>query len=168
MKKIAFFLLLAATAGIAQQKPTPQTAVSPQPVASSTVSAKAPEITFTETTHDFGTMKKGSPIVYQFKFKNTGKEPLIIFDCKAGCHCTTPKCSKEPVKPGKTGFIEVHFDSMRVGNFAKEIMITSNAKNGIVNLVIKGNVAGEAEGMDIKSPSKEIEEKKSPVEKKGE
>ena len=168
MKKITFILLFAGTIAFAQQKPTPTTAITPLPVSTASVSANAPEITFTQTTHDFGTVKQGSPIVYQFEYKNTGKEPLIIFDCKAGCHCTTPKCSKEPVKAGKTGFIEVHFDSMRVGSFAKEIMITSNAKNGIINLIIKGNVAGETEGADEKPPSKDIDGKKTPVEKKGE
>ena len=164
MKKITFILLFGGITAFAQQKPTPQTTITPQPVATQSVSSNAPEITFIETTHDFGTVKKGSPIVFQFKYKNTGKEPLIVFDCKAGCHCTTPKCSKEPVKSGKTGFIEVHFDSMRAGTFAKEIMITSNAKNGIVNLIIKGNVAGEAEGTDAIVPAKE----KSPIEKKSE
>ncbi len=117
-----------------------------QPTA--TVSPTAPEITFTETTHDFGSMKKGSPVVYKFQYKNTGKEALILFNCKAGCSCTTPKCSKEPLKSGKSDFIEVHYDSIRVGNFSKEVIVASNAKNGYVNLVIKGVVVAEVEGSD--------------------
>ena len=170
MKQLIYLLIFTGTAVFAQEKtplqpnskPTPQTAVTPasQPIASAT----APEITFTETSHDFGTLKKGSPVVCKFQYKNTGKEPLLIFNCKAGCGCTTPKCSKEPVKRGKTGFIEVHYDSMRVGNFIKEVMVTSNAKNGIVNLVIKGNIEG-TEGNETK-PVKKEENTKSPVENK--
>ena len=165
MKKYTFFFLFTVTIGLAQQKPTPPTAVTPQPVATPSVSPKAPEITFTETAHDFGTVKKGSPIVYQFKFKNTGKESLIIFDCKAGCHCTTPKCPKEAIKPGKTGIIEVHYDSMRVGNFNKEVIVNSNAKTPHVSVNIKGMVAGEVEGSDPKPAMKPADDIKSPVEK---
>src|SRR4051812_28625354 len=83
----------------------------------------APEITFTETTHDFGTLKKGSPVTCKFAYKNTGKEPLILNDCKVGCHCTTVKCSKDPVQPGKSGFIEARYDSTRLGVFSKEILV---------------------------------------------
>lgn len=143
------FVLLFSIAGFGQDKTsaTANTAVATNP--------KAPEITFEKTTHDFGTVKKGTPVVYKFKYKNTGKEPLIIFDCRAGCGCTTPKCSKEPLKPGKTGFIEVHYDSMRVGHFGKEIMIKSNAKNGVVTLVIKGVIQAETEGSDGMPAKKE-------------
>lgn len=168
MKSIVFFLLLTVTIGFAQQKPTPQTAVTPQPVATLSVSPKAPEISFSETAHDFGTVKKGSPVVYQFKFKNTGKEPLIIYDCKAGCHCTTPKCPKEAIKPGKSGLIEVHYDSMRVGNFNKEVIVNSNAKTPHVSVQIKGIVTGEAEGTDPKPAMKSVDEIKAPVENKKE
>lgn len=101
-------------------------------------------------------------MVYKFQYKNTGKEPLIIFDCKAGCSCTTPKCSKEPLKPGKSDFIEVHYDSMKVGTFGKEVIVTSNAKNAYVNLVIRGTIIGEAEGTDEKSPVKNEEKMKHP------
>lgn len=147
----------------AGSKPALQKTVAknPQTQSTATFSPTAPEITFTETTHDFGAMKKGSAVVYKFQYKNTGKEPLIIFDCKAGCGCTTPKCSKEPLKQGKTGFIEVHYDSTRAGTFAKEVMVTSNAKNPYINLVIKGTIVGEVEGTDVKID----EEIKSPSEK---
>ncbi|MBI4930725.1 MAG: DUF1573 domain-containing protein [Bacteroidetes bacterium] len=163
MKKITYLFMFLAGMALAQEKAVIQLNPKPAPQQTqptATVSPTAPEITFTETTHDFGNVKKGAPVVYKFNYKNTGKEALIIFDCKAGCHCTTPKCSKEPLKPGKTGFIEVHYDSMRVGSFAKEVIVTSNAKNAYVNLVIKGVVVGEAEGTDEKSPVKNEEKMK--------
>jgi len=171
MKKITYIFALMGSMAFAQEratiqlspKPAPQKAatIAPQTQSTAMVSPTAPEITFTETTHEFGTVKKGSPVMYKFQYKNTGKEPLIIFDCKAGCSCTTPKCSKEPLKPGKSDFIEVHYDSMKVGTFGKEISVTSNAKNAYVNLVIKGTIVGETEGTDMKKE----EEIKSPSEK---
>lgn len=160
------FFLLAVITGFAQEKPAPKPAPTPQPAATPSVSPTAPEITFEQTNHDFGTVKKGSPVVYQFKFKNTGKEPLIIYDCKAGCHCTTPMCPKDAIKPGKSGFIEVHYDSMRVGNFAKEVIINSNAKTPHISVVIRGIIDGEAEGTDQKSPAKNEEKMKAPVQNK--
>ena len=154
MKKVLYIFAIIVSPAFSQTK----TALTTQPVATPSVSPTAPEITFTETTHDFGNVKKGSPIVYKFQYKNTGKEPLIIYECKAGCHCTTAKCTQEPIKPGKTSFIEVHYDSMRVGDFTKGIMITSNAKNSHCNLSIKGMVMGETEGTD--SPVKNEEKMK--------
>ena len=170
MKNLVCILCLTGNTLFAQEKivsqpvtkPISQNSVSIQPQPTVTVSATAPEITFTETIHDFASVKKGSSVVYKFPYKNTGKEPLLIYDCRAGCHCTTPKCSKEPLKPGKTGFIEVHYDSMRVGNFGKEIMVTSNAKNGIINLIIKGTIVGEEEGTDEKPPVTNEEKVKTP------
>ena len=169
MKIITLALLFSSTAIFAQTNTQPSPAPQPPPSASSaTVAAvypNAPVIEFESTVHDFGTLKRGSPVNCKFKYKNTGKEPLIIYNCKAGCGCTTPTCSKDPVKPGKTGFIQVHYDSMRVGVFVKEIMVTSNAKNGVVNLVIKGTMVGEAEGTDPAAPAKPTDDpaKKSDI-----
>ena len=149
-------MLVAGNLAFAQQetKVAPPSKPAPSPTAA--------EITFKETVHNFGPLKKGSPVVHKFEFKNTGKEPLLIYDCKAGCGCTTPKCSKEPVKPGKTGFVEVHYDSMRVGIIAKEVLVTSNAKNGTISLIIKGAIEGEVEGTDETPPAKKEEELRKP------
>ena len=115
---------------------------------SQSIDPKAPFIKFETVSHDFGDLKRGSPVVYKFKYKNTGKEPLVIYDCKAGCGCTTPKCSKEPLKHNKSAYIEVHYDSLRIGKFKKEVMISSNAANGTQSVIIMGNIIGESEGKD--------------------
>src|SRR5437588_9198993 len=117
MKKLIYILVLfAGTTVIAQRPDSRKEGV--------VVNPNAPEINFTETVHDFGTLKKGSSVTCKFTFKNTGKEDLILSDCKKGCNCTTVKCSKDPVKPGKTSFIEVHYDSTRIGHFTKELLVT--------------------------------------------
>ncbi|NOX19918.1 MAG: DUF1573 domain-containing protein [Nitrospirae bacterium] len=38
----------------------------------------APSILFTEESHDFGEVKQGDPLEYEFRFKNVGDETLII------------------------------------------------------------------------------------------
>jgi len=98
------------------------------------------DVKFEKTEHDFGTIKQGGPSDAEFKYVNTGKEPLVLTNCQASCGCTTPNCSKEPLMPGKSATIKVHYDSNRVGPFTKTITITSNAKSGAVMLTIKGNV----------------------------
>jgi hypothetical protein len=115
------------------------------PVGSETttpVSPTAPEITFEVETHDFGTLQKGAPCEYDFKFKNTGKEPLIIQNAQASCGCTVPQWPKEPIMPGQTGMIKVKYDSNRIGAFTKTVTITSNAKTASKFITIKGNVEG--------------------------
>lgn len=100
----------------------------------------SPEITFESKEHDFGTMKKGADMKYEFKFKNTGKSPLILNNVKASCGCTTPTWPKEPIGPGKSSSIKVEYDSKRVGPFTKSITITSNAITPSLEISIKGAV----------------------------
>lgn len=102
----------------------------------------APDITFQEISHDFGNLQKGADCFYEFKFKNTGKEPLILSNCQASCGCTTPLCPKEPIAPGGTGVIKVKYDSNRVGVFSKTVTVTSNAKIPSITLSIKGTIEG--------------------------
>jgi len=109
------------------------------------VNPNAPEITFAELSHDFATLQKGDECSFEFSFKNTGKEPLILANCQASCGCTTPSCPKEPIAPGASGIIKVRYDSNRVGVFSKTITITSNAKNSPVTLSIKGKIDGPAQ-----------------------
>lgn len=91
--------------------------------------SKAPRFEFTEETHDFGTLPEGPKAIHVFKFKNVGKEPLIIQNASASCGCTTPNWPKEPILPGKTGSITVEYNTQgRVSPFNKDIYILSNAE----------------------------------------
>lgn len=100
----------------------------------------APEISFENLVHDYGTMKKGADGKCVFTFKNTGKEPLILGEVKATCGCTTPGWTKDPVMPGKTGEIVAVYNTNLMGAFTKTIVINSNAKTSPVVLTIKGTV----------------------------
>ena len=102
----------------------------------------APEITFTETTYDFGIIPLKGDAECEFTFTNTGKEPLIIQECRASCGCTSPTCPKnKPIKPGEKGTIKAQYTTTTsVGVFAKDITVSSNAKNSSVRLTIKGEI----------------------------
>jgi hypothetical protein len=89
--------------------------------------ANAPKMKFEKETHDFGKIKKGDKVTYDFKFINTGKSPLIITDAVATCGCTKPEWPHTPVKPGESGAIHVTFDSStKMGLQDKMITVTAN------------------------------------------
>ncbi len=109
-----------------------------------TVPANGPKITFTESTHDYGTLQKGGNGDCEFTFVNEGNEPLILSNVRASCGCTTPHWTKEPIMPGKSGSIKVHYNTNNVGGFTKSITVTSNAvDNPRVVLKVKGNVTNK-------------------------
>lgn len=86
-------------------------------------------------------MKEGDLAIYEFKFTNTGDEPIIMTHVKASCGCTTPIWTKDPVLPGQQGVIKVQYNSKgRVGVFNKSITISSNAEPAIKKIYIKGIV----------------------------
>lgn len=103
---------------------------------------KNAKITFTEETYDFGKIaEEKGPVTKEFTFTNTGAEPLIIQNVKASCGCTTPDWTKDPILPGKKGFIKATYNPQgRPGPFNKSITVTSNAENSNVVLIIKGDV----------------------------
>lgn len=103
--------------------------------------AKVPEITFESLEYDYGNIYKGDNGVCEFKFKNTGKAPLTITNCRASCGCTVPSWPKDPIAPGKTAVIKVKYDTNRLGNINKSITVTSDAVNNSVVLHIKGYIS---------------------------
>ena len=89
--------------------------------------ADAPVMKFEKETHDFGKIKEGDKVTYDFKFTNNGKSPLIITDSYASCGCTKPTWPSAPIKPGDSGMIHVVFSSQgKRGLQDKQITITAN------------------------------------------
>lgn len=96
---------------------------------------------FETDNHDFGNVPEGTMATYEFKFKNTGNQPVVIANVQASCGCTTPDWTKTPVLPGKTGIIRAMYNSAgRPGVFNKTVTVTSNAAEASKVLSIKGSV----------------------------
>ena len=102
-----------------------------------------PVMKFEKETHDFGKIKPGDTVTYDFKFTNIGKSPLIITSGYASCGCTTPTWPKAPVKPGDGGVIHVKFDSKgkTIGLQDKLITITANTKPAENRVHLIGEIA---------------------------
>jgi hypothetical protein len=90
--------------------------------------AKAPNMQFTETAHDFGKVPQGPQIQYNFKFVNKGAGTLIIEKVSTSCGCTgaTVGDKKEYAK-GEEGQIQVTFNTQgREGTQEKTLVVHSN------------------------------------------
>ncbi|MCC6724123.1 MAG: DUF1573 domain-containing protein [Saprospiraceae bacterium] len=105
-----------------------------------TVSAQGPVMTFEKTTIDYGVIEKGADPIRHFKFTNTGNEPLIIKSGKGSCSCAVPTYPQEPIMPGEVAYIDVRYDTQRVGNFNKQVTLTTNETDSTHTLTIKGEV----------------------------
>ncbi|WP_207429995.1 DUF1573 domain-containing protein [Sabulibacter ruber] len=98
-------------------------------------------LTFEKDTHDFGNVTEGVQAIYEFKFKNTGNQPVVISHVQASCGCTTPEWPKEAILPGKTGVVKAGYNSAgRPGAFSKTLTVTSNGNPDQISLFIKGTV----------------------------
>jgi hypothetical protein len=100
-----------------------------------------PTMKFEEDVYDFGKIKDGEKVSYDFKFKNEGNTPLIIKDATATCGCTVPEWTKEPIGPGQSGKISVIFDSSgKSGLQDKVITITANTVPAQTQIHIIGEI----------------------------
>ena len=128
MKKVIYLLgimLLMVGAAKAQDAKTPN----------------GPEIEFEKVVHDYGDVPYNGDGKCEFRFTNTGNEPLLVQKPKSSCGCTIPSWPQEPILPGESDVIKVTYRTDRAGNINKTVTVTSNAVNTpTVVLRIKGRV----------------------------
>ncbi len=122
---LVFLLVLIFQSGISQQK-------------------KA--LVFREEVFNFGkVVESEGAVLHAFEFTNATNRPITIVKVQPACGCTTPDWSKEPVMPGKTGFIKASFDPKgRPGYFDKSLTVVTDINSGSFQLRIKGQVVSGA------------------------
>lgn len=105
--------------------------------------AKTTSMAFNKKEHNFGDINEGDKVSYNYTFKNTGANDLIITSAQGSCGCTVPEYPKTPIKPGKSGTMKVSFDSKgKTGQQSKTVTIRANTATGVETLTIKANVKG--------------------------
>ena len=121
----------------------------------SAFSQVAKPLQFREDIFDFGSIREqAGPAVHEFSFINNSSRPIKIVNVQASCGCTTPNWSKEPVAPGKSGFVQASYNPAgRPGYFNKSLTITTDFDANPIILQIKGQVAVEGEVGDIQFQS---------------
>lgn len=97
-----------------------------------------------DSAFDFGTITEGEKVEYNYRFKNTGTNPLIIFTTSASCGCTVPEKPEKPIMPGETGVIKVVFNSAgKKDHQSKDINVDANVNPEFPVLKLTGTVKGK-------------------------
>jgi Protein of unknown function (DUF1573) len=109
----------------------------------------APNMSFDQKEYKFGTIKQGESATYEFKFTNTGKEPLIITNAQGSCGCTVPEYPKEPIKPNGSGTVKVTFNSTgKMGPQDKTVTLTyDNGRTETLHMI------GTVEAANTQAPA---------------
>lgn len=94
------------------------------------VAIAQPVITFDKTTQHLGFVRQGDTLNFQYKFTNTGNQPLIINDTKVQCGCTVVDKPANLILPGKEGVIKVTFHTnSAIDRQDRTVTVISNASN---------------------------------------
>ncbi len=112
-------------------------------------------ISFKEKKHDFGKIKQGVPVTYDFAFQNTSDKPVVIENAWASCGCTTPTKPEQPVAKGKSNVIKAGFNAAAAGKFDKTVYVKVQGIDIPLELQITGVV------LDAEAYAKYQSEKKN-------
>ncbi len=98
------------------------------------------KIEFKQTEHNFGELELNGDGNCTFSFSNPGKSPLVIQDVKTSCGCTVPQWKQKPVPAGKTGKIQIEYDTSHPRTCSKTITVFYNGEVSPQVLTINGSV----------------------------
>ena len=100
---------------------------------------------FKTTEHDFGKIKAGTPVTYDFAISNVGKTPVVVESATASCGCTTPVKPEQPILPGDANKLTAGFNAAAPGPFTKTITVKLAGVDEVKVITIKGEVLNEAD-----------------------
>ena len=114
--------------------------------------------------YDFGKIKQGVPVTTFFIVTNTSDKPIFIESATAGCGCTTPEFSKEPIAPNGTTQLKVGYNAATMGHFDKTVSIKVAGFQdpkiiNITGVVIDGNGVDALAANQVKKVEKATEKK---------
>jgi len=99
--------------------------------------------------HDFGSgILHQKPASATFTITNNGKSPVTISEVAPTCGCTSPKYTKEPIKPGEKGSVTLTYDAKITGFFTKNAIVKLNDGQKYI-LTIKGEVQKVDDGSGL-------------------
>ena len=73
--------------------------------------------------YDFGKIKQSVPVTTYFDVKNISDKPVVVENAWAGCGCTTPEISKEPLAPNGVTKLKVGYNAAAMGHFDKVVFV---------------------------------------------
>ena len=94
-----------------------------------------------QTLFDFGQVKQGEIVKAKFEITNTGDLPLNIVRVEPSCGCTVADFTKEPILPGKKGWVSAQVNTDRFeGEIRKSLNVMANTSPTATTFIIKGVV----------------------------
>ena len=100
-------------------------------------------IVFIDTIHHFGNVSMENPVdSFDFKFRNTGTQNVVVLNASTSCQCTEVRYSTKPVTPGDESFIRVIYNGKGRSPeyFRKYVLVYTSAAQENVKLVIDGQL----------------------------
>ena len=136
MKKVflSFAIVMLAAGSFAQTPATTATAPATAVVKGDDL------IKFKENVHDFGKIKQGVPVTYDFVFTNVSSRTIVIESATASCGCTTPVKPEKPLAKGKSDIIKAGFNAASPSPFDKTIYVKVAGAAQPLEIKIKGEV----------------------------
>jgi hypothetical protein len=97
-------------------------------------------IKWNETTHNFGDIPMGPDATATFTFKNKSKKAVVVKNAEAGCSCTIPTFTADPIKKNKKGSVTASYKTQGRPGFFKKFVKVTFEDGRTAELVITGNV----------------------------
>ena len=100
---------------------------------------------FPVTSHNFGTVAKGSKTEYRFQFNNPYKEDLHVVGVRTSCGCTSPVVTKRDLKTHETGEVVATFNTRTfLGQHGATLTVTFDKPfYAEVQLRVAGHIRGD-------------------------
>ncbi len=112
-------------------------------------------VKFATEKHDFGKIKQGVPVTFNFEFKNISDKPVVVENASASCGCTVPEKPEKPIMPGETGKIKVQFNAAAVQPFNKDVYIKLAGVDQPKTVHISGEVVAATDNSAAKKTTKQ-------------
>jgi len=100
---------------------------------------------FPVTSHNFGTVAKGSKTEYRFEFRNIYEEDVHVVGVRTSCGCTSPSVTKNTVKTHETAEVVASFNTRTfLGQHAATLTVTFDKPfYAEVQVRVAGNIRGD-------------------------
>lgn len=100
---------------------------------------------FSVTSHNFGTVARGSKTEFRFTFRNLYKEDLHVVGVRTSCGCTSPEITKRDLKTHETSDVVARFNTRTfLGQHGATLTVTFDKPFfAEVQLRVAGNIRGD-------------------------
>jgi len=106
------------------------------------ISEEGPRLSITEPVYDFGYAGPGMQVRHTFSIINSGTQPLVISGVNSDCGCTVTLLPGKKILPGKSGSVQVSFETRKYEGKQKKnvILNTNDIEEKEIVLILKGRI----------------------------